>query len=103
MSEPIRKRQTALGLGQECLAEVLDTWREQPRTALALALEKAPAELAPDIVLAAALAEIDSLRQAVSDESTADAFFSAALALEHMGRELDVWHAARAQRWERRA
>lgn len=103
MSEPIRKLQTALDLGQECLAEALDTWREQPRTALALALEKAPAELAPDIVLAAALAEINGLRQAVSDESTATSLFAAALALEDMGRELDAWHAARSAQWEQRA
>lgn len=105
MNEPIRKKQTApaLDLGQECLAEACVDWRDQPRTALALALEKAPPELAGDLVLAAASALVDGAVQDADDAAVRLALTEIALALEGVGGDLAAWHRARAQRWERRA
>lgn len=103
MSEPIRKKLTALDLGQECLAEALADWRDQPRTALALALEKAPPELASDLVLACSLALVDAAVRGAASARARLALTEIALALEGVGGDLDAWHRERAARWERRA
>lgn len=103
MNEPIRKQRTALDLGQECLADALDAWREQPRTALALALEKAPPELGADLLLAAVCALVDAAVRDADDAAVRLALTEIALALEGMGGDLDAWHRARAARWEQRA
>lgn len=107
MSEPIRNNtHLPLSLGQELLAEALPDWREQPRTALALALEKASAETAADIILAAACTIVSA---AVRREREAGrgaqglALFDVELELESLSRELSEFHRARCARWERRA
>lgn len=103
MNEPIRKQRTALDLGQECLAEACADWREQPRTALALALEKAPPELGADLLLAAVCALVDAAVRGAANARTRLALTEIALALEGVGGDLDAWHRARAARWEQRA
>jgi len=103
MSEPIRKKLTALDLGQECLAEACAEWREQPRTALASALEKAPPELAADLLLAAVCALVDAAVRDADDAAVRLALTKIALALEGMGGDLDAWHRERCARWEKRA
>ncbi|MCZ2172981.1 MAG: hypothetical protein LC110_00420 [Burkholderiales bacterium] len=106
MSEPIRKIQTALALGQELLSEALPDWHNQPRAALALALEKAHGDAAADAVLAAACAVVGAASRAMREagkQSEGAALFEAQLEVEGLSRELTDFHLRQCSRWEQRA
>lgn len=104
MSDPIRKTITSLQAGQDALEEALAEFRAgEGCTVLAVALKKAPAELAPDIILAAACMVAGAALQEVGDPAARRVLTDLVLVLEGMGGDLDAWHRNRAQRWERRA
>jgi len=100
MNEPTHKQQTATERGQQYLAEACIEWREQPRTAMALALEIAAVGLAPGIVLAAACALVDAAVRDADDAAVRRALTEIALGLEGMSCDLNGWWEAEDEaRW----
>lgn len=99
----MKKKLTAMRLGEAALGEVMAGWHQEPRLALCLALASQPSELAAEMILAAVSAEIQLRCDGARSLEERIALVDLGVAVDGLARELDLYHIARAQTLAERA